>query len=67
VPDLSAFALHTLYLQNNQLTEISALRGLSTLEVLWLDSNEQLGSKAINIGKPFHEDRAAVQALIGKK
>jgi Leucine-rich repeat (LRR) protein len=70
LPDLSSLPLETLYLQNNDLSEVPRqLAGLSKLDVLWLEGNEQLGSKAANLGKPFHEEHAAVQALIksGKK
>ena len=69
MPDLSALPLETVYLQNNDLSEVpKQLAGLSKLDVLWLEGNEQLGSKAVNLGKPFHEEHAAVQALIkGKK
>ncbi len=52
-------------MQNNDLSDIpKQLSSLSKLDVLWLEGNEQLGSKAVNLGKPFHEEHAAVQALI---
>merc|ERR1711991_253534 len=61
--------LHTLYLQTNKLTELAprAFATLNKLDVLWVEDNEGLGERAINVGKPFHEDRDAVVALLGKK
>merc|ERR1711916_238129 len=56
--------VHTVYLQGNSLEDVPReLKSLPELEVLWLEENEALAGKAVNIGKPFHEDRAAVKAL----
>lgn len=57
--------LHTLYLQGNALSALPAeLAAAPALEVLWLEENPALGDAQRNIGRPFHEDRAAVQALL---
>merc|ERR1711991_410915 len=55
--------LRTLYLQGNSLTGLPKGGDKSKLEVLWLEDNIGLASKAVNVGKPFHEDPAAIQAL----
>ena len=69
LPDLSSLAhLSTIYLQGNNLAKVpSNLASLPALDTLWLEKNEALGEAAVNIGRPFHEDRPAVLALLKQK
>lgn len=57
--------LQSLYLQDNKLTAIpKELSALTNIDTLWLENNAGLGERAKNVGKPFHEDLKAAQALL---